>query len=331
MLVALVATMFAPGLIDAPPVAAGVCGPAPAGRTAVVVVIDRGSGTPSQHCVVVPDRSTGLDALMAIGTPVRLEAGGFVCAIGGLPSSGCAMTQNAGADYWRYWHGSGSDWVYSSVGAGTYRLPGRCAVEGWSYGPPASAGQPVQPPRIRPPAVDCSQPTTSTAPAPTPAPPRPAPTVAPSGPGPTSGAASTTAPVGGASGSPGAGRLPGVVAEGPDGSVPRPDRTARNSDVAPAANPDGDGGTRNPGGHETDPADGDAGGGEAEVRSEQSSAPGVADGSRVDSDGVVEVASSDEAASTGGGGSWAGVVLVLLAASAVGGGALRRARARART
>ena len=139
-----------PGPFGAPPVAAASCGPAPAGRVAVMVVIDLGpsAGAPAQRCVTVPDRSTGLEALRGTGVSLRVGPGGFVCGIGGTPSDGCA-TDDPSLPGWSYWHASpGGSWSYSQVGAGGYRLPDRCAVEGWSFGPPS----PKRPPRVAPPA-----------------------------------------------------------------------------------------------------------------------------------------------------------------------------------
>ncbi|MFN7148278.1 MAG: hypothetical protein ACK4V6_02235, partial [Microthrixaceae bacterium] len=141
------------------PAAAAGCGPAPQGRVAVVVVVDRGGGAPSSRCVVVDHGSTGLDALRAAGHQVRLD-GGFVCAIDAQPATGCGNVP--GSPYWRYWHAApGGAWDYSQVGAGGYRLPTRCAVEGWSWSDSPTSRTP---PRIAAPAPTCEAAPSTTAP-----------------------------------------------------------------------------------------------------------------------------------------------------------------------
>jgi hypothetical protein len=114
------------------------------------MVIDQGTGTPSTRCAFVAQGSDGLDALRATGHSVRLD-GGFVCAIDGLPATGCGNIP--GSPYWRYWHAApGGRWIYSQVGAGSYRLPSRCAVEGWVW---SDSPSPDTPPRIPAPPVAC--------------------------------------------------------------------------------------------------------------------------------------------------------------------------------
>jgi hypothetical protein len=158
--------------------AAAVCGPAPSGKVAVMMVVDRGAATPSARCVTVAQGATGLDALRAAGHTVRLD-GGFVCGIDGLPATGCGNV--AGSPYWSYWHAApGGEWSYSRVGAGGYRLPTRCAVEGWVWSDPPSA---EVAPRLAPPAVACAVSSTTTVPssggAPSTAPSRPTTTAVP--------------------------------------------------------------------------------------------------------------------------------------------------------
>jgi hypothetical protein len=187
-----------------PPAAAAGCGPAPEGRVAVVVVIDHGgASTPSSRCVVVDHGATGLDALRAAGHQVRLD-GGFVCAIDARPATGCG--NRPGSPYWRYWHAApGGSWDYSQVGAGGYRLPARCAVEGWSWSDSPTS---QVPPRVAAPRPTCEA-----------APPTTAPPVRPAAPVPP---ATPSTPTG-----PGATAAPGVANE-PDGGV------AGSSDTGPS-------------------------------------------------------------------------------------------------
>ena len=80
-----------------------------------------------------------------------------------------------GSAYWRYWHAPpGGTWTYSQVGAGGYRLPTRCAVEGWVWSDAATADTP---PRLAAPRPTCDAPP-PTAPPVTARPPAPAPPAA---------------------------------------------------------------------------------------------------------------------------------------------------------
>lgn len=152
------------------------------------MVVDRGSGVPGSRCVVVADGATGLDVLRAAGHEVRLD-GGFVCAIDGLPASGCGNNPDAGLAYWRYWHApaTGGRWSYSQVGAGGYRLPARCAVEGWVWSDSPSSDTP---PRMPAPTVTCEAPVTSAPPAGTPVPATTSPGTSPPGPSASGGGSS---------------------------------------------------------------------------------------------------------------------------------------------
>jgi hypothetical protein len=168
--------------IEVPPAAAAGCGPAPQGQVAVVMVIDRGNGTPSTRCAIVAQGSTGLDALRAAGHDVRLD-GGFVCGIDGLPATGCGNRPDAGFAYWRYFHAApGAAWSYSQVGAGGYRLPARCAVEGWVWSDSPSSNTP---PSLPAPTPTCEAPPTTVAP------------TVPAGPGASPSTPAPAAPAGG--------------------------------------------------------------------------------------------------------------------------------------
>jgi hypothetical protein len=142
----------------APEASAATCGPAPAGKTAVVVVVDNGSSVTSK-CVIVAEGTRGGNVLTAAGYSTRVEGMGFVCGIGGVPAQGCALNDPS-ADFWSYWHGSpGGQWEYSRAGGFSYAVRGRCAVEGWHYVPTTNR----TPPRMAPPQMNCAAPTTAPA------------------------------------------------------------------------------------------------------------------------------------------------------------------------
>ena len=141
-------------LVGAGSAAAQGCGPAPVGRVAVAVVVDDGTGI-SQRCVVVDDRTDGYAVLRAAGHQLRIEAG-FLCGIDGYPATGCGNRPGFDGSYWRYFHATpGGSWTYSSVGGGGYRMPPRCAIEGWRW---TSTGSTDTPPRTPPPPVTCEAP-----------------------------------------------------------------------------------------------------------------------------------------------------------------------------
>lgn len=291
-----IALHLATGVAGAPTASAAACGPAPAGQVAVVVVIDTGSGAPWQRCMTLEERASGLDALRATGVQLRVGPGGFVCAIGGTPASGCA-TDDPSLPGWSYWHASpGGSWTYSQVGAGGYRLPKRCAVEGWSFGPPS----PKRPPRVSPPAVTCEAPR----PAPTPTEP-PATTLAGGGGG-SSGAASGGGSGGAVTGggTSGGGGAPPVDSPG-DAST---STTAPTSDAA--SEPD------RPGSDDT-----------AEDSSEERA---ESDGERAvaRSEPPAQLEMADAPGRSGGGGSWVPTAVVLLVVAGIGGGAVLRSRRR---
>ncbi|MGB3412922.1 MAG: hypothetical protein WBA45_17220 [Microthrixaceae bacterium] len=187
------------------------CGPATATRAAVAVVVDFGDSTPDGSCASIPrnssggTNSTGIDALKTAGHSLRID-GGFLCAIDGVPATGCARNSGFDGWYWRYFKAEpGKGWRYSSSGFG-YRmaLVNGCGAEGWvwSDSPDASVA-----PRGGVPSLNCTaQPTPTTTRVPV--------TSAPLPP-------QTSPNVGGASGSAGAGSGvagAGVVGTGAAGS-----------------------------------------------------------------------------------------------------------------
>ena len=279
--------------------AAQGCGPAPSGQVAVALVVDDGVSNPGQRCVVVGGRATGYDVLIAAGHTLRIEAG-FLCAIDGVPATGCGNRPDFGGAYWRYFHATpGGSWAYSTVGGGGYRMPERCAIEGWRF---ATSASEALAPRIGPPPVTCeaapvAPPATS-----------PPPTAAPPGP--------ASPPV------VGAGEAPSEAAPAPPAdtpSAPGPTVVGETTVPAPA---DGANATTTTLAEAADTAAGDDG----------------ARGERATSDGGVGEAGREERAAgatgagNGGGGSSAlGVLVALVAVAGLGGAAWWRSRARRRS
>lgn len=283
----------------AAPASAATCGPAPAGKVAVIVVID--DGTIDQHCVVVPERSTGMRALVDTHLAVDVRSGGFVCSIAGVPRVGCALDDPT-APSWSYWHGTSGGWEFSTVGAGGYRLPERCAVEGWSFGPPDAK----KPPRITVPSVTCERPPAAPRPnAPSTTPPGPAP--APGGGGGDGAAPTTTA-------TPGNGDAPSGGDDAAAGGSASGDVDAATSSTTPEDSQDTGGGADDSGAEDSG-ADADA-----EVRGAELSHGG---GTSDEETGRAPGEPSDGA---GGGAPWLGAAVAVVLAGAVGGGAVLRSR-----
>ncbi len=292
---------------DPAPAAAVGCGPAPQGQVAVVMVIDRGNGSPSTRCAIVGQGATGLDALRAAGHDVRLD-GGFVCGIDGLPATGCGNRPDAGFAYWRYWHAApGGAWSYSQVGAGGYRLPARCAVEGWVWSDAPSSNTP---PSVPAPTPTCEAPPSTVAP------------TAPGIPGATAPAAPPAAPTGGAGSAPPPAAAPstggGAGAVGSsDGGPPATVAADTTVPLDPAAGADPSAGGAVAADEQTTATD------DAE-RPERGS---TASGDDVDgADGEGELAASAEGPSSSGA-PW-GVATAVVLVAALGGAAAWRARRR---
>lgn len=309
--VAAVSTTWLAGAVSPASVAAATCGPAPAGQLAVHVVVDRGSGTPALSCVIMsPGREgTGLRALQAHHT-VRLE-GGFVCAIGGQPATGCATSPSAGTAYWSYWHASpGGSWEYSQVGAGGFRLSAACAIEGWVW---SSSPATAAPPRVSPSSLNCDPPRP---PAPTPAP-APAP-AAPSGGG-DAGSSATGGTAGGtgSNGVPSPGSSPSTPTT-PAGDAAVGDDTTREGADDPAPGPQDEA---------DDPASGDddrasaGSGGSADTS-------GGTSGGTDDGDALAGEELAAGSGRAGAGGAPWGVLVGVVLVGAVGASAVLRARRR---
>ncbi|HTN99077.1 MAG TPA: hypothetical protein VL068_00260, partial [Microthrixaceae bacterium] len=212
--------------------AAATCGPVPSSKLLVALVVDFGDGGVETKCVAVGEQSTGFDALKAAGYPRRIE-GGFLCAIDGIPATGCSRNSGFDGWYWRYFKAEpGKAWRYSSAGAG-YRIAAvqGCAVEGWvwSNSPDASVT-----PRGGVPSMDCSAapaPPTTRAPVPSP----------PATTGPKSGAVTGSngsgSSSGGVDGQPGS--APGSVGAGGSGGVSSPGSVDGSAPGGAPSAPDG--------------------------------------------------------------------------------------------
>ncbi len=120
-----------------------------AGTTHVAIIVDLGTGsTVSALCIPAGSTSNGATILAArasmLGTPQpRYAASGLLCAIDGVPATGCGVVQNGHYTYWSYWHGSGGSWSYSNIGPASTRADTK-VVEGWRWQPEGS-GRPTDP------------------------------------------------------------------------------------------------------------------------------------------------------------------------------------------
>ncbi len=305
VLALVVGAAWSVGAVQAPSAAAQGCGPAPAGQVAVAVVVDDERQV-SNRCVVVPDRTDGYQVLRAAGHQLRIESG-FLCAIDGFPATGCANRPGFDGSYWRYFHASpGGSWAYSNVGGGGYRMPDRCAVEGWRW---ASAGSTNTPPSIAPPQVRCDLPTPTTSPPPvTAAPVAPPATQAPGGPG--------VLPSGGPPSDPSDGAAP---PSGDEGGAAPSEQPGPSDPADPAAEGVGEAAVEGA----TD--------GRSDEQSEDSRGDDP-DGADADGAGAGGDRGSDEraldASSSEGAGSPVGVVLAAVLVALLGGSAWWRARRR---
>ncbi len=123
------------------------------GVVPVRVVVDYGDlaeapAEPSVVCASVPEGADGSEVLAAraeqLGTPVpRYEASGLLCAIDGLPETGCGEQTDTGYRYWSYWLGTAEGWEYASVGP-AFRSAQAAVSEGWRF--VDGAGGPEDPP-----------------------------------------------------------------------------------------------------------------------------------------------------------------------------------------
>ena len=212
------AALFALLLVQSERADASSCaGPLAGGEIRVVIVVDGADsgGGSSATCLVVPAGTTGSQLLarrsaeLRTGSP-RYGSSGLLCAIDGLPATGCGDRNAGGFAYWAYFDGASGDWSYGDINPFAKRLSDG-DIEGWRYVRGAGNGQ-DPPPRIAPsgslfPAL---------APAPSPPPDSPSATPIPAG-----GAGAPSSAVAGGTNSAIAGESPdvGASSSAAEGSV----------------------------------------------------------------------------------------------------------------
>ena len=147
-----------------------------AGNVHIAVVVDIGSGN-SVSAVCVPGSATANGAsilsarasMLGVQQP-RYSSSGLLCAIDGIPATGCGEQHDGKYAYWSYWHGIGGNWSYASIGPGGSRVS-TAIVEGWRW-QPNGTGLPTDPPPRGPANVSAvcvvSVPATTAAPTTTP-------------------------------------------------------------------------------------------------------------------------------------------------------------------
>jgi hypothetical protein len=119
--------------------AATCSGPISDGEIRVVLVVDSSDlgGGSSATCLVVPAGTTGSQLLarrgneLGIGSP-RYGSSGLLCAIDGLPATGCGDRNSGGYGYWAYFFDGGGNWTYGSNNPFSKRLTDG-AIEGWRF------------------------------------------------------------------------------------------------------------------------------------------------------------------------------------------------------
>ena len=115
------------------------------GDVHVAVVVDNGSSSAvSAVCVPGSSGDNGATILAArasmLGTPQpRYAASGLLCAIDGMPSTGCGVAHDGHYAYWSYWHGTRREVVVLERRSGLGTCRSRDVVEGWRWQPDGSA------------------------------------------------------------------------------------------------------------------------------------------------------------------------------------------------
>ena len=119
--------------------ASSCSGPIREGEIRVVLVVDSSDlgGSSSATCLVVPAGTTGSQLLarrgneLGTGSP-RYGSSGLLCAIDGLPATGCGDRNSGGYGYWAYFFDGGGSWDYGSNNPFSKRLADG-AIEGWRF------------------------------------------------------------------------------------------------------------------------------------------------------------------------------------------------------
>ena len=205
------AVLVVPGALDPhglalPGAACAEAAPAAQGTQRIAVAVDPGvlGGGSGSICVEVPVGASGADVLVAraeaLGRPVpRWASNGLLCAIDGVPATGCGERIDGAYNYWAYFLGDGGSWSYAGTGPALRRATS-ARTEGWHF--VAGAGNASDPPPRLSPAANAI----------CPPPPPPSPVTSPPVPG---GPASQDAPV-----NPVAGTGQGVPAGDPSVATP---------------------------------------------------------------------------------------------------------------
>jgi len=106
--------------------------------TRVGLVIDTGTGDPITMIVTVAEANpTGYRILQASDLDIVAQSSGLGVAICSIEGIGCPASRcfcESPAHSWTYWHLVDGVWVYSPVGASTYRVSNG-SVEAWRWGP----------------------------------------------------------------------------------------------------------------------------------------------------------------------------------------------------
>lgn len=129
------------GAVAAAPAWAAACTSKTKGVTEVVDFTKLGGKVETACDPANP--ATGLAALTGAGFSYAFvpRYPGFVCTIDKKPNPCNGAPASA---YWSYWHAKrGGTWVYSSLGAGTYK-PAPGSVQGWAFGAGKAPG--IKPP-----------------------------------------------------------------------------------------------------------------------------------------------------------------------------------------
>lgn len=118
------------------------------GTKQVGLVVTFPDGKTHTEIVTVPDAATAIDALRAAKLTVATNEGSFgtsLCKVNetGCPADDCFCDP---ANYWAYYHLSGTAWASAMEGVGSY-VPANGAVEGFAWsGFDANFNPTVQPP-----------------------------------------------------------------------------------------------------------------------------------------------------------------------------------------
>lgn len=157
MVALLVTALVSVDFVSADRAEASSCsGPLAAGEIRVVLVVDGtdiGGGS-SATCLVVPAGTSGSQLLarrsaeLGTGSP-RYGSSGLLCAIDGLPATGCGDRNAGGFGYWAYFYESNGGWFYGN-GNPFSKRPVDGAIEGWRFVTGGCGCGDDPPPRLAP-------------------------------------------------------------------------------------------------------------------------------------------------------------------------------------